>query len=102
MLLSYEMAFEEGFDWVKGGKLPGLRGGLNSTGCSGGKLASGMDCFSARLMWRRNGNGESKGLFHVWLAGVNQVTLQSMLTSRKPMIYAAGRTCPATTTLELA
>ncbi|TFK26466.1 hypothetical protein FA15DRAFT_686395 [Coprinopsis marcescibilis] len=58
MLLSYEIAFEEGFNWVKGGKLPGLRGGLNSTGCSGGKLASGMDCFSTRLMWRTNGNGE--------------------------------------------
>ncbi|EAU91407.2 hypothetical protein CC1G_01896 [Coprinopsis cinerea okayama7 len=58
MLLSYEMAFEAGFNWVKGGKLPGLRGGLNSTGCSGGNLSTGKECFSARLMWRRAGRGE--------------------------------------------
>lgn len=58
MLLSYEIAFEAGFDWVKGGKLPGLRGGLNSTGCSGGNQANGQDCFSTRVMWRANGSGE--------------------------------------------
>lgn len=57
MMLSYDFAFEEGFDWVKGGKLPGLRGSLNSTGCSGGNQPTG-DCFSARLMWRKNANGE--------------------------------------------
>lgn len=58
MLVSYEVAFDEGFDWVKGGKLPGLRGGLNSTGCSGGNEATGKDCFSSRVMWRQNGAGE--------------------------------------------
>jgi hypothetical protein len=58
MMLSYELAFDQGYDWVKGGKLPGLRGGLNSTGCSGGNQASGLDCFSARLMWRTAGSGE--------------------------------------------
>lgn len=60
MLLSYEVAFDAGFDWVKGGKLPGLRGGLNSTGCSGGNEATGQDCFSTRLMWRTDGEGEGK------------------------------------------
>lgn len=58
MMLSYEVAFDADFDWVKGGKLPGLRGGLNSTGCSGGKEATGKDCFSTRLMWRADGLGE--------------------------------------------
>ncbi|KAF4620808.1 hypothetical protein D9613_000690 [Agrocybe pediades] len=58
MMVSYELAFDKGFDFVKGGKLPGLRGGLNSTGCSGGNKATGLDCFSARLMWRKNGGGE--------------------------------------------
>jgi len=58
MLVSYEVAFDSGFNWVKGGKLPGLRGGLNSTGCSGGNQATGQDCFSTRLMWRKNGSGE--------------------------------------------
>lgn len=58
MLLSYEVAFDAGFDWVKGGKLPGLRGGLNSTGCSGGNEADGKECFITRLMWRKDGQGE--------------------------------------------
>ncbi|KAJ6586938.1 polysaccharide lyase family 14 protein [Mycena vulgaris] len=58
MLLSYEVAFDAGFDWVKGGKLPGLRGGLSPTGCSGGNESTGLDCFSTRLMWRTNGAGE--------------------------------------------
>jgi hypothetical protein len=58
MLLSYEVAFDAGFDWVKGGKLPGLRGGTDPTGCSGGNQSTGLDCFSARIMWRTNGAGE--------------------------------------------
>jgi len=57
-MVSYELAFDSGFDWVKGGKLPGLRGGLNSTGCSGGNQADGSACFSTRLMWRKDGAGE--------------------------------------------
>jgi hypothetical protein len=67
MMVQYEVAFDSGFDWVKGGKLPGLRGGLNSTGCSGGNKADGLDCFSSRLMWRTNGAGESKR-FHLHLS----------------------------------
>ncbi|KAG6900758.1 hypothetical protein C0993_002182 [Termitomyces sp. T159_Od127] len=59
MLLSYEVAFDAGFNWVKGGKLPGVRGGLNSTGCSGGNQADGKECFSTRLMWRQDGEGEA-------------------------------------------
>ncbi|KAG6917310.1 hypothetical protein DXG01_002968 [Tephrocybe rancida] len=62
MLVSYEVAFASGFDWVKGGKLPGLRGGLNSTGCSGGNQSDGKDCFSTRLMWRKDGEGEDFGI----------------------------------------
>jgi len=58
MLLSYEVAFDAGFDWVMGGKLPGLRGGADPTGCSGGEEANGIECFSARIMWRTNGEGE--------------------------------------------
>jgi len=59
MLLSYEVAFDSSFDWVKGGKLPGLRGGLNGTGCSGGDSApNGKDCFSSRVRWRKFAAGE--------------------------------------------
>ncbi|KAL0955917.1 hypothetical protein HGRIS_002108 [Hohenbuehelia grisea] len=59
MMVTYEVAFDSNFDWVKGGKMAGLRGGINSTGCSGGHEADGKDCFSIRLMWRKNGLGES-------------------------------------------
>ncbi|KAI0063587.1 hypothetical protein BV25DRAFT_1824143 [Artomyces pyxidatus] len=58
MMISYEVAFDEGYDWVKGGKLPGLRGGPNPNNCSGGNQANGTNCFSTRLMWRKNGAGE--------------------------------------------
>jgi len=58
MMVSYDIAFDSGFDWVQGGKLPGMRGGPNATGCSGGAEPNGSDCFSARIMWRTNGAGE--------------------------------------------
>ena len=58
MMVTYEVAFKKGFDWVKGGKLPGLRGGLDSNGCSGGNKADGLACFSVRMMWRQGGYGE--------------------------------------------
>lgn len=44
--LQYSVNFGAGFDWVLGGKLPGLYGGR--TGCTGGSLA--LDCYSARFM----------------------------------------------------
>ncbi|KAJ6499286.1 polysaccharide lyase family 14 protein [Mycena sanguinolenta] len=59
MLVSYEVAFDEDFDWVMGGKLPGLRGGTSQIGCSGGNESTGLDCFSTRIMWRSNGAGEA-------------------------------------------
>lgn len=58
MLLSYELAFDTNFQFVKGGKLPGVRGGPSTTGCDGGKEPNGTDCFSARLMWRKDAAGE--------------------------------------------
>jgi hypothetical protein len=53
--LRYYVRFPTGFQFVKGGKLPGLYGGK---GNSGGKQPNGRDGFSVRLMWRRNGDGE--------------------------------------------
>ncbi|KAJ7063641.1 hypothetical protein C8F01DRAFT_85895 [Mycena amicta] len=52
--MEYSAFFPDGFNWVQGGKLPGLYGG--KMGCSGGDAA--LDCFSTRLMWRKNGQGE--------------------------------------------
>ncbi|KAF8528203.1 hypothetical protein BU17DRAFT_73814 [Hysterangium stoloniferum] len=56
---SYSVLFSQGFEFNKGGKLPGLYGGDNpstDTGCSGGRRDK--TCFSVRYMWRENGQGE--------------------------------------------
>jgi len=58
MLLTYEVAFDSTFDWVKGGKLPGLRGGPDANTCDGGSASDGT-CFSTRIMWRKSGDGEA-------------------------------------------
>jgi hypothetical protein len=85
-VLTYELAFDPGFDWVMGGKLPGIRylsfhlcsivvteygcrGGPEIDNCSGGRPSNGSNCWSARVMWRTNGAGESTSprLCIVWL-----------------------------------
>jgi hypothetical protein len=53
----YTVRFAPNFDFVKGGKLPGLCGGPENV--SGGRPADGHNGFSARLMWRRDGRGEA-------------------------------------------
>jgi hypothetical protein len=54
--LDYYAYFPEGFQFVKGGKLPGLYGG-DTDGASGCDPQSD-DAFSARLMWRTGGQAE--------------------------------------------
>lgn len=55
LYLRYYVRFPEGFDFVKGGKLPGLYGG---TVTSGLRIPDGTDGFSTRYMWRRDGDAE--------------------------------------------
>jgi hypothetical protein len=43
------MKFGKNFDWVNGGKLPGLCGADCLTGC---KETNGLEGFSSRHMWR--------------------------------------------------
>jgi hypothetical protein len=50
--LTYSVLFEKGFDFRRGGKLPGLAGGKANTG---GKKPTG-DGWSARYMWGEGGN----------------------------------------------
>lgn len=54
-VLRYRLRFAPGFDFARGGKLPGLFGGQ---GHSGGRIPDGSDGFSLRLMWRERGQGE--------------------------------------------
>ncbi|MCE8018238.1 hypothetical protein HOP62_19335 [Halomonas sp. MCCC 1A17488] len=53
--LSYMIRFPADFDFVRGGKLPGLYGG---DAPSGGEEVDGKNGFSMRLMWREEGEGE--------------------------------------------
>ncbi len=53
--LSYFVRFPANFDFVLGGKLPGLFGGSNHNDHAN---PNGNDGFSTRFMWRTNGNGE--------------------------------------------
>jgi len=58
-VFGYSVMFPKGFEFVKGGKLPGFYGGdteEESVSCSGGRHSS--TCFSSRLMWRTDGKGE--------------------------------------------
>jgi hypothetical protein len=48
----YDVRFAPDFDFVKGGKLPGLAGGRAN---SGGEKPTGRDGWSARMMWRTGG-----------------------------------------------
>ncbi|SOC54362.1 hypothetical protein SAMN05421509_103324 [Chromohalobacter canadensis] len=52
--LRYKVRFPQDFEFVKGGKLPGLYGG---DAPSGGDEVTG-DGYSMRFMWRRHGQGE--------------------------------------------
>jgi len=56
LFLSYRIRFGENFDFVRGGKLPGLIGGAGNTG---GDKPDGTDGWSARMMWRTNGSSGS-------------------------------------------
>jgi len=53
----YTVHFEKGFDFVKGGKLPGLCGGPKTI--TGGDQCTGYDGWSVRIMWRRDGRGQA-------------------------------------------
>ncbi|KAI8073288.1 hypothetical protein BC940DRAFT_357782 [Gongronella butleri] len=71
-LLSYDVYFPPDFDWVLGGKLPGIEGGVVDESCSGGHQSDGVECFSARVMWREHGNGEA----YMYVPVTNQLCAQ--------------------------
>ena len=52
VFLRYYLRFQPSFQFVKGGKLPGMAGGTSN---SGGSIPTGYDGWSGRLMWRTGG-----------------------------------------------
>ncbi|WP_141733379.1 polysaccharide lyase [Oligoflexus tunisiensis] len=91
--LSYWYRFGEGFDCVKGGKLPGVA----STGelISGGETPTGTNGFSVRLMWRENCKGEVYAYFsqagNEHLANDPQAQLEKNSTTGKVYGWSLGR-----------
>lgn len=62
LYLSYRVQFIDGFNFVQGGKLPGLTASPNpvaTTPPTGGIKPGECDGFSARYMWRSNGIAET-------------------------------------------
>lgn len=55
LYLRYYVYFEPGFDFVKGGKLPGLMGSNESWTRSGGNIPDGTNGWTLRFMWRTGG-----------------------------------------------
>ncbi|KAJ7017896.1 polysaccharide lyase family 14 protein [Mycena alexandri] len=60
VILSYRMTLQNDWEWVKGGKLPGIFGGEgdSSYACTGGRQQERSKCFNVRPMWRSKGVGE--------------------------------------------
>jgi len=56
MYMEYDLRFGDDFDWVKGGKLPGLYGGARNTGS---RVPDGTDGWTVRFMWHRDGKGSA-------------------------------------------
>ncbi len=52
LYVSYRVRFADDFDFVRGGKLPGLSGGVGNWG---GNRPDGSDGWSGRMMWRPGG-----------------------------------------------
>ncbi|MCP8898155.1 polysaccharide lyase [Gilvimarinus xylanilyticus] len=55
LTLDYCLKFKPGFDFVKGGKLPGLMGSEGAWARSGGDQPDGSNGWTLRYMWRQNG-----------------------------------------------
>lgn len=82
LTVSYSIKFEEGFNFVKGGKLPGLIGGHQhgkpESTATGGYRPDGTDGWSARMMWRRGGK-LVQYLYHMHQKGKNGDDLPWMI-----------------------
>ncbi|MEM6643357.1 MAG: polysaccharide lyase [Bacteroidota bacterium] len=64
----YNVKFTSGFNFGKGGKLPGLAGGAAYTGCRGADARSQGNGWSSRVMWgRKNKNGKTINAFYPYI-----------------------------------
>jgi len=92
MTASYWVKFPKDFDFVRGGKLPGLIGGHldghpNST-VTGGAHPTGKNGWSARVMWRKGGR-IVQYVYHMNQPGKWGEDFQWEI-NRKPALFATG------------
>lgn len=87
LMLRYRIYFPEGFEWVKGGKLPGLCGSQCNTG---GNPPTGTDGWSARIMWRTAGSLVLY-LYYPGQSGTYGTDLVFKDSTGKPLSVQTGR-----------
>jgi hypothetical protein len=87
--LNYDLYFEPGYDWARGGKLPGLSAKEWDSGCSiegdGLPTDPGPARWSVRLMWRANGTNE------LYVYDQNRVPGACGTRSPTPVTFTTGR-----------
>jgi len=87
--LNYDLYFEPGYDWARGGKLPGLSAKEWDSGCSiegdGLPTDPGPARWSVRLMWRANGTNE------LYVYDQNRVPGACGTRSPTPITFTTGR-----------
>ena len=102
--LTYRFKFEDGFDFSRGGKLPGLAGfGLDNRIASGGRPADGTSGFSARGMWFRDGRA-TQYVYHMDVGAPNAPYGDRFYYQHpdgSDFFYETGRWYEMSTTLKL-
>lgn len=89
VVLSYEVYFPPTFNWVKGGKLPGVCFGTSENECStGGEWTPNQGSF--RLMWREN--GQAIGYSYMAIKGGPQPAFQAQGSAYKDITDTTERT----------
>jgi hypothetical protein len=84
--MSYRIRFGTTFDFVKGGKLPGLCGSKCNTG---GNVPNDTDGWSARLMWRDTDGKAVQYLYYPGQSGTYGADL-AWKVDGKPCVFVPG------------
>jgi hypothetical protein len=97
LMSRYHVYFPNGFQWVKGGKLPGLCGSQCNTG---GNVPTGTDGWSARIMWRQSAQLVMY-LYYAGQGGTYGTDLVWRDSTGSPLMVATGRWHELTTRVML-
>lgn len=87
LMARYRIFFPHGFEWTKGGKLPGLCGSKCNTG---GNPPTGSDGWSARIMWRASAQ-LTMYLYHPGQSGTYGTDLVWKDSTGKALAVPTGR-----------